>query len=226
MGQDVNQPAVAADYIKMGADPATAETLAQQCNILTGRSGTRDQRIDLEVGMRNQPPPAKPAPPASKVTPADAIAALHAHENAALSQELSAVMAPPASPSDYQFPSRGDLSDAQFATDNEIKTALHSEGFPRQVVDSIASDIATAVATHANETQQQAQARIAGTRATLERWYGKDTDANLNLVDGVLARLIAKGGATRSFVENVASHLNALSIDQLVQFAKYRASRR
>lgn len=144
-----------------------------------------------------------------------------------LTQELNVTMAPPASPNDYHFPSSiAPLNDEAIAADNELKAALHSEGLPRYIVESIGSALATAAATRTDETPDQAQARIGKTRATLEQWYGRDTDANLALVDGVIDRLLAKGGATRDFVQAMAPHLDALSLDALVQFAKQRGTRR
>jgi hypothetical protein len=223
---DLTQPATAAEFLATGVDAATAESLAMQANMMAGRTGTRDQQIELAVGMRHYVPPAQLAPTA-KTTPEAATAALHAHTNAQLTQELSAVMAPPASPSEYRLPGWGDnQTDEQFATDREVAASLHAEGFPRHLVEGIGRDLATAAASRAHETPQQAQARIATTTATLQKWYGKDLQANLQLVDGVVDRLLAKGGATRAFVENVMHHLDASSIDALVQFAKHRAARR
>lgn len=222
---DLTQPATAAEFQAAGADAATAASLAMQHNMMTGRAGTPDQRIELAVGMRNQPPAAKLAPPASTVTPAQATAALAAHNEVQLSHELDAVMAPPAAPGDYLFPhSLEPENEAAFAADNELRAALHSEGLPRHIVESIGSSLAQAASTRINE--DQAQARIGSTRATLERWYGKDTDANLAHADALFERLRAKGGATADFVEAVAPHLDALSLDALIQFAKHKAGRR
>ena len=100
---------------------------------------------------------------------------------------LDRAFAPPASASDYQFPpTPTDLTDEQFASDQAIKSALYAEKMPAFVVSSIAKALAEVART--NETPEQAQARIASTRATLERWYGPEKDANLALVDALTDR--------------------------------------
>jgi hypothetical protein len=220
---DLTQAASVAEFTAAGASPAEAAILVEQHEALAGRRGP-DARAAL--APRDPAPPGAPPPPASPVTPSAASTALEAHESGRVAQELDKAMLPPSAPGDYRFPSSLDPeTDEAWAADAELKSAFHSEGFPRFLVESIGKDLAKAAATRMEETPDQAQARIASTRATLERWYGRETDANLALVDALIDRLRAKGGATREFVEAIAPHLDALSLDALIQFAKHSASK-
>ena len=207
-----------ADYlVSQGVDPAKAAEMGAQGEAISKNRG---------LGLRESAHPAAQEF-LRQSTPPETTAAVQAHETAELNAHLGQVYQPPASPLDYQFPhSIAPETDEAIAADNELRAAFHAEGLPRQIVESIGADLATAAHSRTNETAEQAQSRTASTRSTLERWYGKDTEANLRLVDSIFDRLLAKGGATREFVEAVAPHLDALSLDSLIQFAKHRAGAR
>jgi hypothetical protein len=220
---DLTQSSSPQEFIAAGATPEQATQLSEQHEAMAGRRGL-DARAAMSV--TDPAPPGAKLPPGATVPQTVASAALEAHESARVAQELDKAMLPPSAPGDYRFPSSLDPeTDEAWAADAELKSAFHSEGFPRFLVESIGKDLAKAAATRMEETPDQAQARIASTRATLKRWYGRETDANLALVDALIDRLRAKGGATREFVEAVAPHLDALSLDALIQFAKHSASK-
>ena len=218
---DMSQPATAEFFQKhAGIDAATAARLAAEHNEIVRNRG---------LGLRESAHPAaqdmlrQGASPANK----DPFAASDRAGQAELQNHLADLMAPPASPLDYQFPSSlTPETEEAMAGDRELRAALHAEGLPRRVVESIGQELARAVAKRQNETAEQAANRQASVRQTLERWYGGHTDANLRLVDTIFDRLLAKGGATADFVRAAAPHLSALDIDSLVQFAKARAGRR
>jgi hypothetical protein len=212
-----------ADYlVSKGVDPAKASVLGAQGDSISRNRGMGE--LERAFTQPAAPPPAVRIQPA---TPDQATAALREHEQSVQSAHLDAHFAPPPDASYYQFPhSIAPETDDAIKADGELRAALHAEGFPRHVVEGIGEELARAARTRMEESPEQAQERQASVRATLERWYGRDTDANLRLVDGVIDRLIAKGGATADFVAAMAPHLDALSIDSLVQFAKHRAGRR
>jgi hypothetical protein len=217
------------DYlISKGIEPAQAAVLGAQ-----GDQISRNRGAGIQVTPEGKPiephfgvpaPKPAPTPPASATQAQEALAA---HEQELQAAHLDAHFASPPDGSHYQFPhSIAPETDEAIAADRELRAAFHAEGLPRHVVESIGSSLAEAARTRLNETDEQAQTRQASVRQTLEKWYGRDTDANLRLVDGIIDRLIAKGGATADFVSAAVSHLDALSIDSLVQLAKHRGAGR
>lgn len=226
MTVDITQPATPAEFIAAGATPEQAAALATQHNVMSGRFGA-EAKAGMSVELRNLPPPPAKLPEYSRTSPTQATAALQAHQDQAFHGELDAAMSAPASAAHYSFPASLEPETPEaIAADMELRTALHAEGLPRHVVETAASALADAASSRPNETEEQAQSRIAATRATLERWYGKEHEANMRLADSVFDALLAKGGAVADFVSNTVPHLDALSIDAIVQFAKHRASRR
>ncbi|MGB9332625.1 MAG: hypothetical protein WCB10_17810 [Steroidobacteraceae bacterium] len=219
---DTTQPTTPEFFMEHGAaSPEHARMLSEQAETMAGRRGP-DARAALNITARDQPPPVATPTAAVPMTHAEIQESLAAHQNAQLAQELDKSMMPPPAPDFYQFPQGlTPQTDEAIAADQELRAAFHSEGFPRYLVESIGKDLAAAARTRMQETPEQAQQRVGGVRTTLEKWYGAQTDANIALVDRLVERLSARGSATRDFVQAMAPHLDALSIDALVQFAKH-----
>ena len=224
---DLTQPATAAEFEAVGVDAATAAGLAAQHNLMAGRSGTRDARIALEVSLRNLPPPSAPAP-AKPISNTEGTAALAEHTDAELAKHLATAFAPPAAPYDYQFPDdRSQLSDDQITADMTVKTALHGEGMPKFVVESIAANLAQSMRTLGNESAAQAAIRQSSDRARLESmWKGESFDSNIALVDGLLEQMGNKHPVLRDVIARAAPRLTPLDVDLLLQVAKQRPDRR
>jgi hypothetical protein len=216
--------------VSKGIDPAQAASLAAHGDSISRNRGMgvmapeggRPVELD-QMAPPLAPQKTQPAQP----TPAQLQESMRQHEEAQQAAHLDAHFAPPKSHLDYRFPaSLEPQNEDAHAGDLELRQALHAEGLPRHVVESIASSLAEAGRMRGAETPEQAQSHQTSVGQTLERWYGKDTNANLALVVGIRDRLIGRGGATAKFVAAVAPHLDALSIDSLVQFARHRAARR
>ncbi|MGB9331490.1 MAG: hypothetical protein WCB10_12045 [Steroidobacteraceae bacterium] len=218
---DTTQPTTPEFFMEHGAaSPEHARMLSEQAETMAGRRGP-DARAALNITARDQPPVVQPTA-AVPLTHAEIQESLAAHQNAQLVQELDKSMMPPPAPDHYQFPhSLAPETDEAIAADQELRAAFHAEGLPRYLVEALGKDLAAAARTRMQETPEQAQQRVGSVRTTLEKWYGAQTDANLALVDRLVERLSARGAATRDFVQAMAPHLDALSIDALVQFATH-----
>jgi hypothetical protein len=221
---DLTQPATAAEFIAAGADPVAARQLASQHNLMSGREGSFDERVDFAHFIENQPPPPKaaPTPQTSNAQLADASAQ---HQDHQLAGTMDAAFAPPAMAYEYKLEDESSLNDAQLAANSELKTALHAAQMPKFVVESIAQNLAEASRTLANETPDQARFRIESQKGRLEGMWGKDNLAgNLRIVDAFLEQQSAKSPALRSFLGVAARALTPLDLDLLLQVAKHRAS--
>jgi hypothetical protein len=222
---DLTQPATAAEFIAAGADPVAARQLASQHNLMSGREGSFDERVDFAHFIENQPPPPKAAP-APTTTNAQLADATVQHQNVHLTGQMDATFAPPANAFDYRFPeSTEPVTDEQLAGDSDLKNALHAAQMPRFVVESIAANLATASRTLANETPTQAQARIESQKARLQGMWGKEFDGNMAVVDTFLEQQSAKSPALKAFIQNAARVFTPLDIDLLLQVAKHRAGK-
>jgi hypothetical protein len=220
---DTTLPATPAEFIAAGVDPVMAANLAAQHNLYAGR-GSFEDRAALP-SLDNLPPPNAPAPPPS-ASPADAAAALEQHTQARLTEQLNKDFQPPANPYDYKLPALQPPSDEQRAADTKLASEFHAEGLPKFIVDNIGESLAKSVRTLANETPQQAQARIASNTVSLQRMWGGEYQANIAAADRLLAQMQSRSPAMRDFIERAAPLFTPLDIDSIVQFAKYRASSR
>jgi hypothetical protein len=223
---DLTQPATPAEFIAAGADPVTARQLASQHNLMSGREGSFDERVDFAHFIENMPPPAAPAAPAP-TSNAQLVEATAAHESAQLTGTLDAAFAPPAQAYDYQFPQTTEtLTDEQLASDSALKTALHAAQMPKFVVESIAQNLAEASRTLANETPAQGAARIESQKSRLIGMWGKDHfDGNMAIVDNFLEQQTAKSPALKAFIEGAARVFTPLDLDLILQTAKFRAGK-
>jgi len=217
---DTTQPATAAEFEAAGASPADAASLADQANAMAGRKGF-NARVELEQSMRNQPPPAK-APPPTPLTNAQLSEAAASHQDAQLADSFDKLWQPPQSAYDYRFPDSGNLTDEQAASDNAVKTALHTEGMPKFVVDSIASNLSESVRTLANETPTQASARLNANKGRLTAMWKGEFDSNIALVDRLLEQMRTRSPSLVPFMDAAVSRLTPLDIDLLLQVAKHR----
>jgi hypothetical protein len=220
---DLTQPATVAEFIAAGADPVAARQLASQHNLMSGREGSFDERVDFAHLIENQPPPPKAAltPQTSNAQLADASVQ---HQNHQLAGTLDAAFAPPAMAYEYKLEDESSLNDAQLAANSELKTALHAAQMPKFVVDSIAQNLAEASRKLANETPDQARFRIESQKGRLEGMWGKDFSGNLQIVDTFLEQQSAKSPALKAFIDGAARVFTPLDLDLLLQVAKHRAN--
>jgi hypothetical protein len=223
---DTTQPSTPQEFIAAGATPEQAALLHQQHEALAGRRGAEAQAA-IAVAARDQPSPPTPSAPQSSVTQGQAQEALGAHTEAQLAAHLDHAFSPPASPSDYAFPTHEDLTDEQFAADNAVKTALHAEAMPKWAVDSIAKSLGETARAVASETPAEAQARLGSYKARLTALWGGEANyvTNIGTVDNLLSQMSARSPALRTFIERAAPLLDPLSVDLLLQIALRRAGR-
>jgi hypothetical protein len=230
---DLTQPASAVEFQAAGVDASTAAALAAQHNVMAGR-GSFEDRVTLAHSLENLPPQAKPAPhpPVSAV---EATRLLADHNAAQLQGHMDKLFEPPASAADYKFPTRGDLTDEQFAQDNAIKSAFHSEGWPDWLGNGIPKALSEGERELSRMTPQQQQARIAATESGLKRMWGEQYDRNLATVDTYLEQMARKyptlgidGSVRLDDGRDVPllALLDSIWVDRLFEFANHRAGRR
>ena len=218
-------PATAAEFTALGVAPAEAAMLAAQHEAMAGRSGY-EAKAAMMVAATDAPPPVNAAPVQSTITKAEAVAALGAHNEAQLSTELAATFAPPASPFDYRLPMADRPSDEDLAADTALRTAVHSEGLPRFMVESIATSVLSASRALRAETEAQYTARVNDGNARLDRMWGDQAATNRQAVADLLAQMSARSPALREWIDAAGPYLGPLDLDQLAQFARHRSVNR
>jgi hypothetical protein len=140
---DPNQPVTANDFTALGVDAATAAALVIQHEQMAGRAGP-EARAALNFELRDTMPTPPAPPPAVATSPAQALEALHAHQNAQLSKEFEATFTPPKNAFDYRAPPPlGEPTDEQWAADTALKSMLHAEGTPAYIGNAIMGDLAS-----------------------------------------------------------------------------------
>jgi hypothetical protein len=229
MSVSTSQPSSPQEFINAGATPEQAAILHEQHETMCGRRGS-DARVAMSVAAQEQPPAPKAGPVVARtVTQAEATAALEAHTESQFSGHLDRAFAPPASPSEYQFPAtRVALTDEQLAADTALKGALHAEGMPRFVVENIAKTLSQSSHAIARETPAEAEARIGANKARLTALWGGESAFNTNIraVDAMLEQMGNKSPALRELISSgLAGRLTPLDVDLLLQVAKHRAGR-
>jgi len=217
-------PLTAEAFTAVGVDATTAASLAQQHNTMAGRGSFNDR-----VALSNELESRAPAPKPTAVAPtsnAELVSAVTEHENATLAGQLDATFAPPAMAYEYKLEDESSLNDAQLAANSELKSAFHAAQLPKFVVDSIASNLATASRTLVNETPAQMNLRIESNKVRLQGMWGKEFDGNMSAVDTFLEQQGAKSPALKAFLANAAHAFTPLDIDLIFQVAKFRAGKR
>lgn len=206
---DLTQPASAAEFIAAGADPATAESLATQANLMAGRVGTRDEQIAFRMSVRDPVPLQQPAP-LPGVAPAAATASVEAHSQGQFDNHLAEVYAPPASALDYQIPAgTGELSDEAMAADRALVQTLYADRMPRTIGNAILKDLSLG-----RPTQKSAE-----TTAALKGW-----------VDQLLTRAQAdpalKQYTTGMSAQLLLATLSPETVVALMPWVQFRAGKR
>ena len=228
-------PVDAAFFISAGAAPAQAAELASQHNAMSGRGDPGESaalRYTLAQGAgagraAAELKSAAPTPDSRHVSAGEAAAAAADATSARLAALHDSVMAPPASPLEYRFPSQVETpSDEALAIDSAIRSDLHANQIPKVTADAIAASVASNSYLLANETREQTTARNAATAATLAKWYGSEAQANGELVNRLLDDIGRRSPTLGRYLDAAFPMMTAIDVDQLVQLAKFRAVRR
>jgi hypothetical protein len=223
---DLTQPATAAEFIAAGADPVAARQLASQHNLMSGREGSFDERVDFAHLIENQPPPPKAAltPQTSNAQLADASVQ---HQNHQLTGQMDATFAPPASPWDYKFPEPVEPpTNESLARDTAIKEAFHREGIPAWAITSVLSNLSQDARTLETETPAQVQVRLDSATDRLSRMWGAAYEGNVATVGKFLDEL-QKDPALRDDIRTArrAIVVNPLTMDTILQIATHRTKK-
>lgn len=207
---DLAQPVSTDFYVRHGATPEQAATLAAEHNAASGRGGFNAMAASRE-SFRNQPPPPTPAaePRTSNATLADATVQ---HQDVQLAGALDATFAPPANAFDYKAPPPIErATDEQFAADSALKTVLHTESTPAFIGNSIMADLAAnKVIEHVLKSDE---------RAAVLGQLGR-------MLDQARAAPALKGYVQGATPEGLLSTLSRQTVLSLLPWVQYRASRR
>ena len=99
---------------------------------------------------------------------------------------------------------------------------------PKSMVESIASNLRNATVMLANETPEQAQARLDGNKARMTAMWAKEGisfDQAIRTIDAQL-EVWSRNPTLRPYIQNAARFLGPLDFDAILQFARYRGGRR
>ncbi len=141
-----------------------------------------------------------------------------------MARSFTQTFAPPASPTDYRFPYTDTTqTDEQQAADAAVKAALHDAKVPTFIVGSIASDLAAASRTLANETPEGQRSRLTSRDSRLQAMWGKDYAANIDKVNAFMDQLTRNPALFR--LNDDVRYMSALSIDSILQLALHGVRR-
>ncbi|MGO9935142.1 MAG: hypothetical protein ACLPV8_25470 [Steroidobacteraceae bacterium] len=154
----------------------------------------------------------------------------NAHDASPLNATLDQYFAPPAQAYGYKFPvAAGPVTDEMQVQDLQIKEAFYAERLPANLVASVGESIRSSITALANETPAQMRSRLDGNKSRLTAMWQKSGEgsfeANMGVVDQQLEQW-CRNPTLRPVIEAAARYLGPLQIDQILQFAKHRATRR
>jgi hypothetical protein len=135
-----------------------------------------------------------------------------------------AIFAAPSSPASYNLGGVPEGEEADLAFEQASREAMHHAGVPASIGAAFGKLWAEAMTRELPSEDQLRQARQE-TYAALHKQWGADTDANLKLARGVLARMAERQPALPEALTLTGLGNNRFIIESLVNIAKARGGR-
>lgn len=136
----------------------------------------------------------------------------------------ASIFAAPSSPASYNLGGVPEGEEADLAFEQASREAMHHAGVPASIGAAFGKLWAEAMTRELPSEDQLRQARQE-TYAALHKQWGADTDANLKLARGVLARMAERQPALPEALTLTGLGNNRFIIESLVNIAKARGGR-
>jgi hypothetical protein len=136
----------------------------------------------------------------------------------------ASIFAAPSSPASYNLGGVPEGEEADLAFEQASREAMHHAGVPASIGTAFGKLWAEAMTRELPSEDQLRQARQ-DTYAALHKQWGADTDANLKLARGVLARMAERQPALPEALTLTGLGNNRFIIESLVNIAKARGGR-
>lgn len=188
---------------------------------------TQDQvnlsRAALEAQLAGVAPAEAPASPAGPKPVTDQSPVVPSPKDGGLDQ---AIFAPPASPAAYNFLPDGlpHGEEQDLAFESASRAALHHAGVPVGLANQMAKLWNEAMSREMPTDEQLVQGRQEA-HAQLTKMWGDQTQANINLARGVLAKMAEKNPALPELLTLTGLGNNTWLVSALANIAKARGGR-